>query len=96
MLCTVLCILKYKTKTNNKPFYTSFKNHECQKERKFNHRNDRKTLFYIGTVLWAFFTLPPHWDKHRFNLWNFILFTENCKDVWVLFRIVLPQGPWRS
>lgn len=103
MLCTVLCILKYKTKTNNKSFYSSFLNHECQKERKFIHRNGRKTLFwqlYIGTVLWAFFALPPNWDKNRLNLWHFILFIENWEGVWVWFRTCFfedhGRGKWWS
>lgn len=76
----MLCILNCKTKNNS--FYVSFQNHECHKEKKCNHRNSEKPLFWqlcTGIMLWLFCFFSQ--TEVSIDLICVIFFIENCKFI---------------
>lgn len=76
----MLCILNCKTKNNS--FYVSFQNHDCHKEKKCNHRNSEKPLFwqlYTGIMLWLFCFFSQ--TEVSIDLICVIFFIEDCKFI---------------
>lgn len=60
VLCFVQCLMNYETQNNY--LYISFQNHQCHRERKFNHRSGGKPLLwqlYTDIMLWLFCLFSP-------------------------------------